>query len=203
MNIWLEIFGYIGSALVVISLLMASVVKLRIINTIGSVISGTYALIIGSFPLALMNISLIIINVYYLYKLLKTKQEFEIVKTNGADGTVQYFLDRYNKDIDKFFPCYEVKNSEEEVAYLVCCDGNPAGVLLGTDMGCGVVDVVLDYSAPKYRDCSVGKFLYSNLPSQGVKQLMFTQNKTEAHIAYLNKMGFKNENGDYIKILGE
>ena len=89
MNIWLEIFGYIGSALVVVSLLMASVVKLRIINTLGSVISGTYALIIGSFPLALMNISLIIINLYYLYKLLKTKQQFEIVKATGDDAMVK------------------------------------------------------------------------------------------------------------------
>ena len=199
MNIWLEIFGYIGSALVVVSLLMASVVKLRIINTLGSVISGTYALIIGSFPLALMNISLIIINLYYLYKLLKTKQQFEIVKTNGADAFVKYFLDRHSKDIDVFFPCYEVKNSAEEVAYVVCCDGNPAGILLGNDMGCGVVDVVLDYSAPAYRDCSVGNYLYKNLGTHGVKELMFTQNKTDAHVAYLTKMGFENVNGDYVK----
>ena len=39
-----ELFGYLGSVLVVVSMLMASVVKLRVINTFGSVISGTYAL---------------------------------------------------------------------------------------------------------------------------------------------------------------
>ena len=94
MNIWLEIFGYIGSALVVVSLLMASVVKLRIINTIGSVISGTYALIIGSFPLALMNISLIIINVYYLIKLLKNKDKHN--KSDCLHGT----FDQYQKRAD-------------------------------------------------------------------------------------------------------
>ncbi len=70
----IEIFGYIGSVLVVVSMLMSSVVKLRVINTIGSIISGTYALIIGSFPLALMNICLIIINVYNLRKLLLNEQ---------------------------------------------------------------------------------------------------------------------------------
>ena len=64
MGLYIELFGYLGSFLVVVSMLMSSVIKLRIINIIGSTISGTYALIIGSFPLALMNICLIIINAY-------------------------------------------------------------------------------------------------------------------------------------------
>ena len=68
----IEIFGYIGSALVVISMLMSSIVKLRVINILGSIISGTYAIICGAFPLVLMNACLIVINVYNLYKLLKT-----------------------------------------------------------------------------------------------------------------------------------
>ena len=202
MNIWLEIFGYIGSALVVVSLLMASVVKLRIINTIGSVISGTYALIIGSFPLALMNISLIIINLYYLYKLLKTKQQFEIVAGNGNDSFVKYFVDRNKKDIEVFFPGVEFENAENEVAYMVCCNGNPAGVLLGKDLGNGVLDVLVDYSAPAYRDCSVGAYLYANLGEYGVKKLVFTQNKADDHVSYLTKMGFENVDGKFVKNIG-
>ena len=75
--ILIEIFGYIGSALVVISMLMSSIVKLRVVNTIGSIVSGTYALIVGAFPLVLMNGCLIIINVYNLFKLLKTKQVYD------------------------------------------------------------------------------------------------------------------------------
>lgn len=70
-NIYIELFGYLGSTLVVVSMLMASVVKLRVINMIGSVISASYALIIGSFPLVLMNVCLIAINAYNLVRLLK------------------------------------------------------------------------------------------------------------------------------------
>ena len=70
---WLEIFGYLGSILVVVSLLMTSIIKLRILNLAGSLISGIYALLIGSFPLALMNGCLIMINIINLYKLMKTK----------------------------------------------------------------------------------------------------------------------------------
>ena len=69
----LEVVGYIGSFLVVISMLMSSIVKLRVINTIGSVISGVYAVICGALPLALMNLCLIIINVINLVKLLGRK----------------------------------------------------------------------------------------------------------------------------------
>ena len=68
----LEIFGYVGSFLVVVSMLMSSVVKLRLINTAGSVISLVYAFICGAFPLALMNACLVVINIYNLFKLLKS-----------------------------------------------------------------------------------------------------------------------------------
>ena len=201
-NIWLELFGYLGSTLVVVSMLMASVVKLRIINTIGSVISGTYALIIGSFPLALMNICLIIINVYNLYKLLKTKQQFEIIKGNGEDSFVKYFVEHNQADIAVYFPGYEVKHTADEVSYLVCCNGNPAGILLANDLGEGVLDVLIDYSVPAYRDCSVGAYLYANLKTFGVQKLIFAQKKAEAHTDYLSKMGFENVDGNYAKNIG-
>ena len=202
MNIWLEIFGYIGSTLVVVSLLMASVVKLRIINTIGSIISGTYALIIGSFPLALMNISLIIINLYYLYKMLKTKQQFDVVQGKGDDAFVKYFVDSNKADMAAFFPEVAVKGAADEVAYLVCCNGAPAGILVGNDLGDGVLDVLVDYSTPAYRDCSVGTYLYSNLNAYGVKKLVFSQKKSDAHASYLTKMGFENVDGKYVKNIG-
>ena len=75
-SVWLEIFGYTGSVLIVVSMLMSSVMKLRIINMIGSVISGIYAVICGAFPLALMNACLIVINGYNICKLKKNKVEY-------------------------------------------------------------------------------------------------------------------------------
>ena len=40
----IEMIGYLGSILVLISMLMSSVIKLRVINTIGSGIFCVYAL---------------------------------------------------------------------------------------------------------------------------------------------------------------
>ena len=42
----IEMVGYLGSALVVASMLMSSVIKLRVINTVGSGIFAAYALMI-------------------------------------------------------------------------------------------------------------------------------------------------------------
>lgn len=66
-----ELVGYLGSILVVVSVLMTSMVKLRIVNSIGASIFTVYALIIQSYPTALMNFSLVVINLYYLARMKK------------------------------------------------------------------------------------------------------------------------------------
>ena len=170
----LEIFGYIGSILVVVSMLMSSVVKLRVINAIGSVISGIYALLCGAFPLVLMNTCLIVINVYNLYKLLKTEQEYDLIEVDAKDASLLYFINRYKQDILVYFPKFN-DIAECDKAYMVYCNGNPAGVLLGKEENSGVIDIEIDYSIPTYRDCSVGTYLYSKLKSKGIHTLEFAQ----------------------------
>ena len=196
----IEIFGYIGSALVVISMLMSSIVKLRVINIIGSVISGTYAIICGAFPLVLMNGCLIVINVYNLYKLFKTEQKYDMFEGKADDSFVQFFLNGNKEDIKTFFPEFK-GSSDAQYAYTVCCEGAPAGILLGTKKENGVFEVVIDYTTPAYRDCSVGKFLYGQLPNCGINTLVSGQKADAAHVSYLEKMGFKKENGSYVKKL--
>ena len=196
-NVMLEVFGYIGSALVVISMLMSSIVKLRVINTVGSVISGIYALICGAIPLALMNICLITINIYGLVKIFKIKQVYDLVVGEADDALVEYFLRRYEGDIKSYFPDFEQVRAQGNKAYVVCCDGNPAGVMLGREND-GVFDIRIDYSTPVYRDCSVGTYLYSNIGRENIHTLRFSENSSEAHVSYMKKMGFVQENGVYV-----
>ena len=97
----IEIFGYIGSGLVVVSMLMSSVVRLRVINTIGSVIFMIYALIIKSYPTALMNFCLVAINVYHLMRLRNTNKHYSMFENNPEDGYLNYLLKYYKDDIAK------------------------------------------------------------------------------------------------------
>ena len=61
-------------------------------------------------------------------------------------------------------------------------------------------NVELDYSTIKYRDCSVGTFLYAHLKKTGIQKLV-TEGKGESHNQYLTKMGFAEENGKFSKTL--
>ena len=74
MNIYLEIFGYIGTALVIISMMMKSINRLRIFNIAGSVISTIYSIIAGAWPIVVMNVSLIAINSYHILKAYTDKE---------------------------------------------------------------------------------------------------------------------------------
>ena len=76
MNIYLEIFGYIGTALVIISMMMTSVTKLRIFNIAGSIISMIYSFLVQAYPVVLLNACLAVINLFHLIRaFIKRKKE--------------------------------------------------------------------------------------------------------------------------------
>ena len=68
MDVFYEIIGYTGTALVVISMMMKSMKTLRIINVSGAILSTIYSIINSVWPIAIMNISLILIHLYHLIK---------------------------------------------------------------------------------------------------------------------------------------
>ena len=185
----LEAIGYIGSFLVIVSMLMTSVVKLRIINTIGSTIFCGYALCIHSYPTAAMQLCLIVINIVNLYKLNNTKKVYSAVNVKADDGFLKYFFNENGGDIKKFFPDFQLPNIEDKI-YLITCDSTPAGVFVakeGSDLS--TLNVKLDYVVPAYRDCSAGKFLMGYIKSQGIKTLN-AKSSLEEHQKYLTKIGF-------------
>ena len=197
----LEIVGYVGSFLVVISMLMSSIVKLRVINTIGSVISGVYAVICGALPLALMNLCLIVINLINLFKLLGKKPPYELVEAQGSDALVRYFEKTYREDIRRYFPDFAGAEADGDAAFVTCCEGTPVGLLLGRREG-ETLELAADYTTPAYRDCSVGRYLHDELPKSGVSRLRYTQKLTEEHRAYLEKMGYTPQDGAWVLELG-
>ncbi len=184
----LELIGYTGSLLVIASMLMTSVVKLRIINTIGSVIFCGYALAIHSYPTAAMQVCLIIINGVNLYKLYNAKKEYSAVTVNSTDGFIIHFLNSYSSDIKNFFPEFTAPASSDKII-LILCGEIPAGLFIAKDNGDGNLTATLDYTTPPYRDCSAGKFLFSHLKQLGFKTVS-ADTKNPIHEKYLRKMGF-------------
>lgn len=199
----IELVGYLGSALVLVSMLMSSVVRLRIINMIGSAIFAGYAMIIHSYPTAFMNGCLVIINLYNLIKLTRKDKHYDLIEEQVDGAFITYLWEYYQEDILKYFPDFDIfGNEKDDKVYVACCDTVPAGFLLGKDRGNGILEVIADYSTPTYRDCSVGKYLYSKLSEYGIRKLTCGVTQVPKHQEYLTKMGFeRGQDGGYQKVL--
>ena len=199
MNTYLEIFGYCGTALVIISMMMTSVVKLRIINICGSLISMIYSICSNTWPIVILNFSLIIINIIQLIRSYSYKANFGTLKANISDSSLNYFFSVYKKDIEIYFPNFDLNKCKNEEIHLIYIDSEIVGVLIGTRNE-DVINIKLDYAIPKYRDTSVAKFLLPTLKEQGISKLI-TYTEVNSHIKYLKKMGFENINEHFVKIL--
>lgn len=189
-----EIVGYCGSALVLVSLLMSSVVKLRVINAIGSLIFCVYAFHIRSIPTAIMNVALVVINLFFLYRTLITKRSFRIAETGPEDSTVTTVLAGYQQDVEQYFG--KVDLHDANLIYAIYEEDTVVGVTAGIASE-NEIRLFLDYSTPKYRDCSVGRYVLEHL-LQKYTVVTYT-GSNEKHIAYLQKLGYEQRNGRYEK----
>ena len=66
-----ELLGYMASLFVAVSLMMRSLVKLRVINLIGAVLFTAYGLVIDAYPVAAVNGFIVLVNIYYLQQSFK------------------------------------------------------------------------------------------------------------------------------------
>ena len=194
-----EIIGYVGSALVLLSFMMVSVYKLRVVNMIGSLVCVVYGVLIGAYPTVVMNLALVCINIYYLCKMRSTSRNYDLVKVSGDEGLTKHMIDLYTDDIAKNFPGISMDFSETNCGFVVCHKGTPAGLLLGV-LKDHVLDIKLDYSTPEYRDFSIGTFLMNNLATEGIDKLIYS-GSDENHKVYLSKMGFVPKTDHYEKLL--
>ena len=185
-----EAIGYLGSGLVLVSMLMKSVVRLRVINTVGSVIFTVYAIIIRSYPTAVMNACLVLINLWHLMKLRDSKRQFDVFEDKPDSGWVRFLLNRSREDIARFFPGFDAAAAQASSArvFVVMHQNEAAGLLMGVPEDDGL-SVLLDYTTPVYRDCSVGRSLYALLKEKGVRFLDLRE-VPELHRNYALQMGF-------------
>jgi len=70
---WIELVGYCGSAMAVWTYWMRDMIALRIVAVIGSLCFLTYGALISSSPVMMMELTLLPINSYRLFQLLRVR----------------------------------------------------------------------------------------------------------------------------------
>ncbi len=200
LQFWLEMLGYVASIIVAVSILMSSIVKLRIINLIGSALFSVYGFVIGAYPVGILNGFIAIINIVYLYKMSSKEEYFKVLEVRNENRYLHYFLDFYKKDINKFFPTFEFKPDNNTMSFFILRNLAVAGVFLAHKIDEKSIFVDLDFVIPEYRDFKVGNYILGENEKYFVERgftKICTISKNEIHLKYLRKMGFleQTENG--------
>lgn len=191
-----EIIGYAASVLIAVSLMMSSILKLRVINLIGALFFTAYGLLIRAYPVAAVNFFIILIDMYYLYEIRSAKEFFRLLEVQPDSDYLRYFLQFYAKDIQKFLPGFVFAPSRSLLIFFVLRNVIPAGLIIGEIQDQERLHVRLDYAIPGYRDLKTAHFVYRDnarvLRERGIRKI-FSQPGAPAHQRYLSRMGFKPE----------
>lgn len=204
----LDWIGYIASLIVLISLLMSSIKRLRWINLVGALIFGIYGFLIGSIPTGFMNVGIVLIDVYFLAKIYLSKDYFTILPIEEDSEYLASFIEFYRNDIETLVPVESIDPEHADVKLYVLRNMTPAAVFIGHKLEEETLEIRLDYAIPQYRDFKLGAFIFDQqkdyFRERGyTKFVAYARHKN--HLPYLQKMGFKevqyNNETRYEKVL--
>ncbi|MDF2988735.1 MAG: hypothetical protein K0R50_4245 [Eubacterium sp.] len=191
---WLEWIGYLASLLVLISLLMSSIIKLRWINLLGSCIFALYGFLIGALPVGFMNTCICLINIYYLTKIYRSKEFFKLLNIEDNSSYFVDFLEYYKKDIKEYtsFNFSDINNYV--VRFFVLRNQVHTGIFLASRFDEKTLLIELDFVTPEYRDFKIGSFIFDSQKSffldKGYSQFLCSATNPK-HVNYLKRMGFE------------
>ena len=135
MNVFLEIFGYIGTALVILSMMMTSVIKLRIFNMCGALISLIYAVCVNTWPVAVLNACLLCINLVQTVRQLSKREELTLLSVGKEDVTLQHLLRVWSADLEKCHPDFNFQATEGARAHILYEGQQAIGFWIDTQDG--------------------------------------------------------------------
>ena len=160
----LEVVGWVGSAILVVSLLQTRVMRFRVLNAVASAVLVGYNLAIGVWPMVGLNVVLVGINVVIIWGLLRRRHDaraYVVVPIGVREPYLAHVVARHAADIVEFNPDPEGLLDRAENAFLVTSGDQLVGLVLsraGDDPA--EQQVLLDYVLPPYRDFTPGEFVF-------------------------------------------
>ncbi|MEI6084252.1 MAG: hypothetical protein WCS70_08120 [Verrucomicrobiota bacterium] len=191
---WIEIIGYVGSALIAVSMMTGNIWRLRWINLVGAVIFTTYGVFLRSYPVALLNGFIVAINVYHLIQMTRHRDYFTMAELHRQSVFRDKFLAFYRADIDRYYPGFAWDKLANPQSVFVLRNLMPVKLLAYEVQPDGTVVIQLDYVIPSYRDLKNAGFVFSQLrdtwAGQG-GQTLVTRSVVNTHQRYLQSVGFQ------------
>lgn len=202
----LEVFGYVASVLIALSLMMSNIKRLRWINFFGAAAFSAYGYFIDAYPVFILNGWVALVDVYYLVRIYQEKDQFDLVKLKSVTSPLFNLLkERYGKDIKALRSDFQWQQLEGAQVLLVFRNMKPIGLFAYKELNeQGKVEVLLDYIIPQDRDFKAAKFLFDNhnnqLKQEGIKHLV-VQTSSDEHECYLKRIGFIKQGNNFERVL--
>jgi hypothetical protein len=192
---WLDITGWLGSALLIYSVMQARVLRFRVLNLAASAILAGFNWALGIWPMVAMNIALCAINLWHIRALVGTRHDeatYEVLEVGPQDEYLRHVLRVHEADILRYQPDFLWDGAAEgAAAFLVTRGDETVGVVLVRDGGAGTAQVVLDYVTPRFRDFSPGEFVWRRshlLRDRGFRRVLSPPRMVEPYYA---RLGFR------------
>jgi hypothetical protein len=204
MSPWLEVVGWVGSAILVTSLLQSRLLRLRQLNLVASVLLVAYNALVGVWPMVAMNVAIVGINLWHLAHLLRTRHDpstYDVVEVMPDDRYLAHVLAHNGADIARFNPDFAWDGERPgAMAFLVLRRGETVGFVLAHDAGDGVAEVALDYVSPRFRDFTPGEFVFKRsglFTDRGFRSVVAPRAMRAAD-RYLAEVGFRRQGDDRV-----
>ncbi len=194
MNIYLEIFGYIGTALVIVSMMMTSVVKLRVINMCGGLISLIYSIFVNAWPVVVLNACLICINFVQTVRQLTKREAVTLLRVRAKDSSVKYLFDIWQEDALKYYSDLNLQEMNEEEIHILYVGERAVGFIIGTQNG-DLFHLNTSYLIPSCRTNAMTERIFAALRNKGIHTLTSCEFYNQAPNRFLLNMGFEIRDG--------
>ena len=200
MNVdWMrEGIGYAASLIILVSLLMTNVFRLRMINLAGSLCFSLYGWLIGSWPVCIINLVIMGIDGWYLLQAMRVSAFYDLAPASsvGAEYLKRFFL-FHERELMAHAPGLTLEDLQGARTCLIFRNMLPVGLFSYRQNGPDA-EIVIDFMIPEYRDFQAGRYLYKTkrmfFKELGIKRFHAVA-KHPAQPRYYLKNGFVREEG--------
>jgi hypothetical protein len=194
-----EIVGYTAMVLVTLSLMMRSIVRLRWINLAGAVLFTIYGIAISAYPVAILNLAVVAINLYHLWNMRRPHEALAVVRMPSDSDYVRRFMEFHGREIARLQPNASVPT--DGTVLFVLRDTVPAGIIaLDPPKEDGTGRVRLAFATRAYRDLKIGRFVFlvdRTLRDLGYRRLR-ARSENDEDSRYLARVGFTLSGDDHL-----
>jgi hypothetical protein len=199
---WLDLFGWAGSALLIVSLLQARVLRFRMLNLLAGLMLVVFNSLIEVWPMVAMNLATSTINIWMIRRLLLDRHSstaFRVLAVKSDDAYLAHVLNVHRTDVVRYQPdfTWDGVPRADRRPFLILRGDETVGVVILRVAG-DVAHVELDYVTKRFRDFSPGEFVWREsgmLRQLGIHTVVTSPSMVDPYYA---RVGFRRDGASYV-----